>query len=1230
MGLQLTSARPTISLRFYIYMGMTFRRALILLGVLALVLGGYVSLELSAAPVQAPAQSVEFIRDVRPVLAESCFACHGPSEATRQADLRLDTNDFIGSVVLPGDAEGSPLFQRLTSEAPTGRMPPMSSGQSLTVDQIEVVRQWIDAGAVWGSELADAGGVPALARTVDFAREVRPLLSENCFACHGPDEQGRQAGLRLDVQEGLFADRGQFGGPVIVAGNAEDSQLVHRITANDLQVRMPYRLGMDTSVVPGREEDGLTDGQIETLRLWIDQGAEWQSHWAFDPPERPVLPVVTDTEWARNPIDNFVLAGLERNGISPSAEADRTTLLRRVTLDLTGLPPTGAEIAAFLNDDSPDAYEKAVDGLLGSSGYGERMAVQWLDGARYADTSGYQTDSERSMWRYRDWVIDAYNANMPFDQFTIEQLAGDLLPDATLDQRIATAFNRNHSQNGEGGIIEEEFLVENVVDRVATTSTVWMGLTLGCARCHDHKFDPLSQKEFYEVFAYFNNVPERGKAFKYGNSPPYVTAPTADQDTELAELDVTLDEAREAFSALESETSAAQQQWETSLGAAGPVDWVLRDRLLAHYPLDGDIAGVYSGEPVQLSPSVSSALRRTTAPEIATLPASVTLEDGQPHFVPGRVGEAASFDGQRFINAGDIGDFTYNDPFTIAAWIYPTAADGVIVSRALAGDEGERGWGLYLVEGKVLVNLSNRWIDDGVRVEAQHVLRLEEWQHVLVTYDGKKMPSGFQVYVNGEAQELITQIDGINNPIRGREPLRIGASGLPPSNSGATDSRPRFEGQIDDVRIYTAVLTPTQAAVVATGESLSEIVEIAPDRRTAGQAEKLRLAFLDQYASPSIQEAWQLVGDLERQRAELWDSFPTVMVMEEMEPGRDTFQLVRGAYDVPGEQVSPGVPAVLPPLAADQEQNRLAFAEWLVGPDHPLTARVTVNRFWQMYFGTGLVKTAENFGTQGEYPSHPELLDWLATTFIDSGWDVKATQRAIVTSATYRQESAITPEMLEQDPENRQLARGPRLRLPAQMIRDQALSVAGLLVEKVGGPSVKPYQPEGLWDQASQQYEQSEGDGLYRRSLYTFWKRTLGHPAMLTFDSSTRETCIVRSGRTNTPLQALNLMNDVTYVEAARSLAQRTMIQGGTTPEERVRFVYRLATAHRPRPDTESVLVDGYRHYLDRYQADRSSALELVNVGESPRDETLDIAELASYTMVANLILNLDRTVTKD
>ena len=1040
----------------------------------------------------------------------------------------------------------------------------------------------------YGSEpLAAAQGPES---TVTFNRDVRPILAEGCYNCHGPNAPTRQDGLRLDVPEGPLADRGRYGGPVIVPGNADASLLFQRLTHESDSVRMP------------RGRAALPIDQIETVRRWIDQGAEYEPHWAFIPPDRVTPPAVSDGAWPRNPIDHFLLARLEQEGLAPSDEADRATLLRRVTLDLTGVPPTPAEVADFLNTDAADAYEQAVDRLLRSPRYGERMATEWLDAARYADTNGYQTDGERQMWRWRDWVIDAYNANMPFDQFTIEQLAGDMLPNATLEQQIATAFNRNHSQNGEGGIVTDEFLIEYAVDRVATTGTVWMGLTLGCARCHDHKFDPITQQEFYEVLANFNNIPERGKAFKYVNSPPLVTAPTREQQAEIDALDAKLVAARTALAALDAEAATAMAAWETSLASAGRVDWSLRDGLLAYHAFDGDLSGT-----------------QTTA----DLPA--VLEDGQPRFVPGRLGSAASFDGERFVNAGGSPDLGYDDAFSLAAWIHPTAPTGVIVSRAGGGDQGEVGWGLYLENGKVRLSLSTRVLDDGVAAETVADVALNRWQHVVATYDGSKVPGGMQVYLDGVAQELTPLLDLVGNRLPMRFPLRVGASG---------SDKPRYEGHIDDLRIYDHVLPPLHAAVVATPDLISDIAAMPPAQRSLAQTEKVRLAFVTQYAPTSILAAGRAVSDLERQRDALWASYPTVMVMEERAERRPTFRLNRGAYDSPAEEVFPGVPAVLPPLPEGAEANRLSFAQWLVDPAHPLTARVTVNRFWQMYFGTGIVKTPENFGTQGEFPSHPELLDWLATSFIDSGWDVKALQRAIVTSAAYRQASHMTPEDFERDPENRLIARGPRLRLDAEVIRDQALSLSGLLVEKLGGPSVKPYQPPGMWTDMVEggygDYVEAEGEGLYRRSVYTFWKRTLGPPTMMTFDSSTREVCIVNTGITNTPMQALSLMNDVTYVEAARRLAERMMTEGGETPAERIGYAYLLATAHRPPPQAAAILGAGYVRHLERYHADREAALALVRQGRSTRDETLDVAELASFTMVANLILNFDGTITKE
>ena len=1039
-------------------------------------------------------------------------------------------------------------------------------------------------------------GLPALslaqtANRVEFNKDIRPILSEGCFNCHGPNEGTRQAGLRFDVPEGPTSDRGRYGGPVIIPGDADESLLLHRVTEENERARMP------------RGRAALRPEQIDTLRRWIDQGAEYQDHWAFIPPERAPAPSVGDAEWPRNPIDRFILARLEDEGLTPSDEADRATLLRRVTLDLTGVPPTPTELADFLNDDSADAYETVVDRLLASPRYGERMATEWLDASRYADTNGYQTDGERDMWRWRDWVIGAYNENMPFDQFTIEQLAGDMLPDATIDQRVATAFNRNHSLNSEGGIVPEEFLAEYAVDRVSTTGTVWMGLTLGCARCHDHKFDPISQKEFYEVLANFNNIPERGKGFKYQNSPPLVTAPTHEQQAEIDALDDQLADARSTLAALDDQAATAQEAWEAALAEAGGVDWTLRDGLVVHHGFEGDVAGTQTTDQV---PAI--------------------LEDGLPSFVEGRLGRALALDGARFVNAGLSPDLTYTDAFSFAVWIKPDAADGVVLSRAGSGDQGEVGWGLYLEEGKLRFNMSTRVLDDGVAAETVEPVRLGEWQHVVVAYDASLTPEGVRIYIDGQVQAQTGLNDLVGNRLRVRGfPLRIGASG---------SDKPRFRGVIDEVRIYRGALSPAEAAVAAEVTSLSAIVAIPTAQRSEAQADKLRMAFLDQYAPTEIQDAMREVRDLERQRNELWASFPTVMVMEENAVRTPTYLLNRGAYDLPGEEVFPGVPSVLPPLPDGADANRLSFARWLVDPAHPLTARVTVNRFWQMYFGSGLVKTAENFGTQGDYPSHPELLDWLATQFVDSGWNVKSLQHAIVTSAAYRQSSKMSAEEFERDPENRLVSRGPRLRLQAQMIRDQALAISGLLMERVGGPSVKPYQPEGLWTDMVEggygDYELSEGDDIYRRSLYTFWKRTLGPPTMMTFDSSTRETCIVRTGRTNTPLQALNLMNDVTYVEAARRLAERMMLEGGDSPDDRIAYAYLLATAHRPPTRAHEILVAGFQEHFAEYAANREAALALVTQGESTRDETLDVAELASYTMVANLILNFDGTITKE
>jgi hypothetical protein len=769
------------------------------------------------------------------------------------------------------------------------------------------------------------GEEPAKQHAVDFDRQIRPILSDNCYACHGPDDKQRKAKLRLDVREGAAK--------VIVPCKAIESELISRISAADTKERMP----------PLKSGKLLSADQIQLLRRWIDEGATWKSHWSVVRPKRPPVPQIKNSEWVRNPVDNFVASRLEREGLTPSPEAGRRTLIRRATLDLTGLPPTLADVEDFLTDARPDAYERVVDRLLHSARYGERMALDWLDAARFADTHGYHIDSGRDMTRWRQWVIDAFNRNLSFDRFTIEQLAGDLLPGATQEQRIASGFNRNNMVNFEGGAIPQEYQTAYVIDRVNTTAQVWLGLTVGCAQCHDHKFDPITQKDFYQLYAFFNNLPENGLDGAKGNAVPLLRLTTDAQDRELKRL-----------------------------------------------------------------------------------------------------------------------------------------------AKAIHDTE--------------------------------------------------------------------TQMKNIKPDSPGAKALRD---------------------------------------------------ELAKRRKA---------------------------------RADFEHSLPTTMVMEEMPKPRETFLLVRGQYDKHGTKISANVPASLPQLPQGTPANRLGLARWLVDPAHPLTARVIVNRYWQMYFGTGLVKTAEDFGSQGEPPSHPELLDWLATEFVRAGWDVKAMQRLLVTSSVYRQSSRTTPELLAKDPENRFLARAARLRLPAEFIRDQALAVSGLLYGPLGGASVSPYQPAGLWEElasrsdggqwTAQTYKQSHGHDLYRRTMYTFWKRTSPPPTLTTFDAPDRETCTVRRARTNTPLQALILMNDPTYLEASRKLAERLMNQASATGE-RIDFAFRLTMCRPPTDAERTVLSKIYGKQLAAFRKDPASAAKLLGAGESPRNKNLDAAELAAWTTVASVILNLDETVTR-
>jgi hypothetical protein len=1065
-------------------------------------------------------------------------------------------------------------------------------------------------------------------RAIDFNREIQPVLSDKCYACHGPDAPNKKIKLRLDSEAAATADLGR-GRRAITPGQPDRSELVRRITAKDEAMRMP----------PVSSNHSLSQQEIESLTEWIRQGAKWGKHWAFVPPTRPAIPQVKNQPWVKNAIDSFVLKSLDQHGLTPSAEADRATLLRRLTFDLTGLPPTPAELDAFLSDASENAYEKVVDRLLASPRYGERMAFRWLDAARYADTNGYQIDGDRSAWRWRDWVIAAFNQNMPYDQFAIEQLAGDLLPTPTLDQKIATAFNRNHRLNAEGGIVGEEYRVEYVVDRVDTTSTVFMGLTLGCARCHNHKFDPFTQKEFYQLTAYFNSIEEDGHSFDQGNSPPWMKAPTADEQRRLAQFDQEIADHRTRYDQLLKKHSTEQSKWEKSLARGGARYWRPDGKLLVYLSMNEK--GDEDSEPVFHQSERPYHDQKDRKKEDLGKKFPIGFKGGEPKPIDSPTGKGVAFDGSLYFDAGLHADFRYKstskdyqERFTIAGWIYPENEQAGSIVTKVSDNPAEiennvpraEGYGMYFLNGKIHFNMVFRWGEDTLRVETEDKLPLKQWSHVAVVFDGTKaLDDRIEIFVDGKAQKLKFNQRSFYLLFGGSlNTLKIGAGGGPQF---------RFRGGLDEIRLYARALDAQEIAMLSNLASLERLASISPKQRSPLQALILENAFVAQSAPDDLKQERQNLIELQDHRMKYEDTIPTLMVMAETLQPRPTYVLKRGAYDAPGDAVGRGVPEALPAISGDLPNNRLGFARWLMSSGHPLAARVAVNRFWQMLFGVGLVKTSEDFGLQGALPSHPELLDWLAVEFTQKAWDVKSILKTIVMSATYRQSSKNTADLRAADPDNQWLARAPRFRMSAEMIRDQALSVSGLLVEKIGGPSVKPYQPDGLYKDmvfsALTKYAQAKGDGLWRRSLYTFWKRTVLSPTMQVFDASAREFCTVRDTRTNTPLQSLNLMNDVTYVEAARLLGQRMILEGGDTAESRLIWGFRLATSRKPAENEVALLLRDLNRQRGYYADHKKEASQLLTVGEKRNDSKIEDVDAAAYTAVASMILNLDETITR-
>jgi hypothetical protein len=1004
------------------------------------------------------------------------------------------------------------------------------------------------------------------AEPLRYNRDIRPLLSDKCFFCHGPDPNHREADLRLDVEVSAHDW-------VIEAGEAEESELWRRITSDDPEVQMP----------PPDSGKALSPEQIRTLRQWINEGARYEDHWSFVAPTRSQLPKPNRDDWVRNPIDAFILSRLESEGLSPSPEADKATLIRRLTLDLTGLPPTPEEVDAFTSNPSPAAYEELVDRLLQSERYGERMAQEWLDAARYADTMGYQADWERYQWRWRSWVIDAYNRNLPFDQFTIEQLAGDLLPDPTTEQLIATGFNRNHRINDEGGIIPEEYLVEYVVDRVETTSATWMGLTMGCARCHDHKFDPFSQVDFYRLFAIFNGVPEKGKEGRLGYATPYLRVAVRGKDEEyqaikqrVAECEATL---TEQVANLDSSREAWIQKTTEELGSAADPWHVVE-------PIDVDAVGAVNFE------SLGDGSYLATGDNLTNPTYVVQLKPGEGRITGIRL-EALTHDslsgGRLSSGNGNVilTDFTVEKTNPDSDNRQPLKIDRAVADYAQSG---------FPVTQAIDKDQASGWAVDGHRKK-----------------ENRTAIFSFAKPVELKNDDMLTvRLDhGSKYPRR-----EIG----------------RFRLSV------TSMKDPDFKSTLGLPADVVKAIRTKPERRKAKQK-----ARLTEYHASIAEETKGIRKELKQARKDLkqfeQDSTTYVMVMKEMDQPRETHVLNRGVYNQPGQVVKAAVPAaVLGDLPPGASRNRLGLAQWLVSGEHPLTARVIVNRYWAMLFGDGLVRTPEDFGLQGAYPSHPDLLDWLATEYPRLKWNTKELLKLMVTSATYRQSSEFPPQLRESDPNNVLLARMSRLRLPAEMIRDQALFASGLLVEKIGGPSVKPYQPVGLWSELSFQsksrttdfYVQGSGDDLYRRSLYTFWKRSVPPPTMATFDAPSREMCTLQRPRTNTPLQALALMNDTTYVEASRALATRAMNEAGDDTRSRIVFAFRSLLGREPDEKEVATLAGGVETRTVYFRQNPSAAEKLITVGNSKPDRSLDPIELATLTTCVMNILNLDETIDRE
>lgn len=1037
--------------------------------------------------------------------------------------------------------------------------------------------------------------VASAQESIQFNRDIRPIFMETCLTCHGPDSASRKADLRMDQREAAI-DSG-----AISPGKPDESEMIRRILSNDPEEIMP----------PPEIKKPLSAEQKKLLVDWVQSGAEYQQHWSYIAPMKADVPTVAESvktkyaSWPQNPIDNFILKKLVENGLTPAAEADRRTLARRVSLDITGLPPTPEMVEAFVNDTTANAYEKLVDALLTSPDWGEHRGRYWLDYARYADSHGIHFDNFREIWAYRDWVIKALNKNMPFDEFTIENLAGDLLPNATLDQKIASGFNRCNMTTNEGGIIDEEYAVLYTRDRTETVSAVWMGLTAGCAVCHSHKFDQLSQTEFYQMAAFFNNTTQAVRDGNIKDTPPVIAVPLTSDRERFETLPLLLTTAR---AAVEERRKAARPEFDAWAASATPES----------------LGEPVSAEGLHLLAELNEGQGKTLGLKIDSDLVDVALSESAA-WQDGLNGKALKIQGAA-CDVPSVGDFEGDDPFSFAAWINVPANDGAgaIFARMEPGP-GYRGWDFWMQQRRIGTHIINAWPDKALKVVSKAQVPANEWVHVAVTYDGSRNASGVQIYINGKSQEKNIENDKLDrSTIRTATPWRIGsrAEGSP------------FTGSVESLRIQRRMLSAGEVESLANLSRYQTTLAKAMDQRSAEETNELYNFWLKKFDGAFSEHTANLAA-LEKEEADIRARGTIAHVMNEKAEAATAFVLFRGEYDQRRDQVKPDTPSAFPPFPKDASLDRLGFAQWLLSPDHPLTARVTVNRFWQEIFGTGLVRTTGDLGVSGELPINQDLLDWLAVDFRENGWDMKRLVKQIVMSSTYRQAATVTPEKLEKDPSNRLLSRGPRFRMDAEMVRDYALEVSGLLVERIGGPSVKPYQPEGVWEaiamtgSTTSRYVRDSGDNLYRRSLYTFVKRMAPPASLDIFNAPNREQCAVRRERTNTPLQALVTMNDEQFVEAARRFAENILKNGGTTDEQRMQWAGQRLLLRDFRADELTVLTDSLAQLISFYKDHAAEAAALITTGESKVDASLDVTSLAAWTMLCNEMMNLDEVLNK-